>query len=185
MKTPHPSNTTVRNAEISPVLRNAITTMNFNTACKVALEYRTRFWEHLDRPIHGSCDTATDIPGLGSVCYPSYGINSTQGPASVLASYEVNRPLGVNWDAVPEDQHVRYVVDAMAELHGDVALEQWTGKYARKCWTQDEFAAGAGWAEPNVGNHELYIPEYFKTHSNVSDTVIRDEEEVGAYSREG
>lgn len=147
-------------------IRNAIDTMTYGSACKVALEYKSRFWEHFDKPIYGSCDTSTDIPGLGSICYPSHGINST-GPGSILATYEIGPPLGVQWVAVAEEQHVQYVVDAMAEIHGDIALEEYTGKHARHCWQMDEFAAG-GWAAPLVGDHETYLPAFFKTHSNVS-----------------
>lgn len=147
-------------------MRNAIDTMEYASACKVALEYKTRFWETFEKPIYGSCDTTTDIPGLGSICYPSYNINGT-GPASILATYEFDPPMGVQWVAVPEEQHVQYVVNAMAEIHGDIALQQYTGKYARQCWQMDEFAAG-GWAAPAVGDHETYLPAFFKTHSNVS-----------------
>lgn len=68
---------------MSTTMTNAIEHMPYEQACKVALEFETRFWEHLDNPIYGSCSTSTDIPGIGSVCYPSYNINGT-GPASML-----------------------------------------------------------------------------------------------------
>ena len=163
---PLPVVSRMRLPDLPFAMRNAIDTMTYGSACKVALEYKSRFWEHFDRPIYGSCDTSTDIPGLGSICYPSYGINGT-GPGSILATYEIDPPMGVQWVAVPEEQHVQYVVDAMAEIHGDIALEEYTGKYARQCWQMDEFAAG-GWASPTVGDHETYLPAFFKTHSNVS-----------------
>ena len=139
--------------------------MLYMSACKVALEYKTRFWEHFERPIYGSCSTETDIPGLGFICYPSYGINGT-GPGTILATYEGRPPMGVEWVGVPEEQHIQYVVDAMAEIHGEIAREQYTGKYSRKCWVLDEFASAA-WAEPSIGNHETYLPEFFSTHKNV------------------
>jgi monoamine oxidase len=146
-------------------MTNAINSVIYGSACKVALEYRSRFWEKFDNPIYGSCDTTTDIPGIGSVCYPSYNINGT-GPASLLASYSVTRPNGVEWAGVPEEQHVQYVVDAMVEIHGEVAREEYTGNYRRKCWINDEFTSG-GWAQPSIGMHEAYLPEYFKTHKHV------------------
>lgn len=158
--------TVVKRLRLPPLpyaITNAISTLPYSTACKVALEYRTRFWEKFDRPIYGSCSSSTDIPGIGSICYPSYNINGT-GPASLLASYE----FSADWTAVPEEQHVQYVVDAMIEIHGEVAREEYTGKYSRKCWTLDEFTGGGGWASPAVGNHEVYLPEYFKVHSKVS-----------------
>ena len=110
----------------------------------------------------------TDIPGIGSICYPSYNINGT-GPASVLASFIPGQPLGVDWVSVSEEQHVRYVVDAMAEIHGEVARESYTGKYKRRCWALDEFTA-AGWASPTIGDHQVYLPQYLKTHKHVRKT---------------
>lgn len=159
--------TVVRRMRLPPLpfaISNAVESMVYGAACKVALEYRSRFWEKFDRPIYGSCSSATDIPGIGSICYPSYNINGT-GPASLLASYSYGPP-GVDWTSVPEEQHVQYMIDAMVEIHGEVAREEYTGKWSRKCWNLDEFAAG-GWAAPTVGNHEAYIPDYFKVHSNV------------------
>jgi monoamine oxidase len=149
-------------------MRNAINTLPYASACKVALEYQTRFWEKFENSIFGSCSTSTDIPGIGSVCYPSSNINGS-GPATLLASYEISRPLGVDWSGVPEDEHVQYVIDAMVEIHGDIAKEEFTGKWRRKCWSLDEFSNG-GWAAPIVGNHEAYLPSFFETHNHVSDS---------------
>lgn len=147
-------------------MRNAINSLTYWSACKVALEYKSRFWEHFEKPIYGSCSTTSDIPGIGLICYPSYNINGS-GPASVLASFQPGPPLGVDWSAVSEEQHVQYTIDAMAEIHGDIANREYTGKYNRRCWTLDEFEGG-GWASPTIGSHQLYLPEFFTTHKHVS-----------------
>ncbi|KAI3318755.1 L-amino acid oxidase [Xylariaceae sp. AK1471] len=141
----------------------AIDNLPFSSACKVALEYKTRFWEHFETPIFGG-QTSTDIPGIGSINYPSYCLNCT-GPASLLASYNPD-DWSETWVGVPEEEHVQYVVDAMAEIHGEVAHEQWTGKYARRCWRQDKYESG-GWTSPTVGQHQLFLPEFFKTYYNM------------------
>jgi monoamine oxidase len=130
------------------------------------LEYKTRFWEHFENPIYGSCATSTDIPGIGTICYPSFNLNGT-GPATLLASYIPSHPLGVDWVSVPEEQHVQYVIDAMIEIHGEAARDEYTGKYSRHCWSLDEFEGG-GWTAPTIGTHQTYLPEFFKTHSHVS-----------------
>ena len=62
-----------------------ISTLNYQQSCKVALHYETRFWEAQENPIFGGCGSV-DIPGIGSVCYPAYEINST-GPGVLLGSY--------------------------------------------------------------------------------------------------
>lgn len=123
--------------------------------------YETRFWEQLDPPIIGGCGS-TDLPGIGSFCYPAYNINGT-GPGALLASY--NTGAGPFLQAMSEEDHVRLVVEAMEEIHGPIAAEQYTGIYDRQCWGLDPNAAGS-WASPYTGQHERYMPEYHKTHSN-------------------
>ncbi|KAG8158336.1 hypothetical protein KVR01_012097 [Diaporthe batatas] len=150
---------------MSTTMTNAINNMPYGQACKVALEFETRFWEHLDNPIYGSCSTSTDIPGIGSICYPSYNINGT-GPATMLGSYISDGEWGERWVSHTADEHVQYVLQAMAEIHGEVVNEQYTGNYDRRCWTLDPLTSGS-WASPHIGQHELYLPEYFKTHNNM------------------
>ncbi|EGO61010.1 hypothetical protein NEUTE1DRAFT_76687 [Neurospora tetrasperma FGSC 2508] len=151
----------------APTLANAIQNLEYRSACKVALEFRTRFWEHLPQPIYGSCSTSSDIPGIGSICYPSYNINGTDGPASILASYISGAEWGDRWVSTPEEEHVQYVLNAMAEIHGEeLVKEQYTGKFNRRCWALDPLES-ASWASPAVGQHELYLPEYFQTRNNL------------------
>ncbi|KAI1762386.1 flavin-containing amine oxidoreductase [Hypoxylon sp. FL1150] len=154
----------MRLPSMPPTISNAIDNMPFTAACKVALEYNTRFWEHYENPIIGGCSTSTDIPGVGSICYPSYNINGT-GPATMLASY-ISGDWGARWVSVSEEEHVRYVVDAMAEIHGQVAYDEYTGNYNRRCWMLDQYEGGS-WASPTIGQHQLYLPEYFKTYNNM------------------
>ncbi|KAF2729707.1 hypothetical protein EJ04DRAFT_588283 [Polyplosphaeria fusca] len=143
----------------SSLLSRAITTMNYQQSCKVALRYKTRFWEHLDPPIIGGCG-ATDLPGIGSVCYPAYKINST-GPGVILASYSSGTPCR-SLGALSAEDHIGMVQRAMVEVHGDIATEQFTGAYDRQIWEFDEHQAGA-WAAPFLGQQDLYLPAYYKT----------------------
>lgn len=102
------------------------------------------------------------MPGVGSFCYPAYNINGT-GPGALLASYDTG--TGPFQAARSEADHVRSIVEAMEEIHGPVAKEQYTGIYDRQCWGLDEDAAGS-WASPYPGQHQRYMPEYHKTHLN-------------------
>jgi monoamine oxidase len=145
--------------QYSSLLSRAINTMNYEQSCKVALHYKTRFWEKLDPPIIGGCGS-TDIPGIGSVCYPSYKINSTL-PGVILASYASGMPAR-SVAALSTEDHVGLVQRAMIEVHGDIAADQFTGSYYRQCWEVDEHQAGA-WAAPLVGQQELYLPAYYNT----------------------
>ncbi|OAA39062.1 L-amino-acid oxidase [Metarhizium rileyi] len=162
--------TVVRQWRLPPIkvtMLNAIKNLAYDTCCKVALEYSERFWEKLDKPIYGSCSTATDIPGIAFVCYPSYNINAT-GPATILGTYlegSVNHEI-YRMMTMSDEEHAQYVLDAMSEIHGEHTRQLYTGRYFRKCWGLDPLTAGA-WANPSVGQHELYIPEYFKIHKNL------------------
>lgn len=84
----------------------------------------------------------------------------------MLASY-TNGNFGIRFASWPELEHVQYVLNAMIEIHGEVAREQYTGKYYRYCWALDPLES-ASWASPSVGQHKLYIPAFFKTENHVS-----------------
>lgn len=155
---------------IAVTMKNAIKNLIYDSNCKVALEYSERFWEKMKNPIYGSCSTTTDIPGIGMICYPSYNINSS-GPATLLGTYidassshEISRMMTMS-----DEEHAQYVVNTVAEIHGEETRKLYTGKFARKCWALDPSSAGA-FANPSAGQHELYIPQYFKVHQNVSYT---------------
>lgn len=146
----------------SSLLSRAINTMQYDPSCKIALHYKTRFWEHLEKPIFGGCGSV-DIPGVGSVCYPSYKLNST-GPGVLLASYNSDS-TAKSMGALSDEDHVALVQRAMIETHGLVAQEEWTGSYDRHCWANDPLEMGA-WCGPAAGQQELFLPAYFRTEFN-------------------
>ncbi|KAF4447228.1 L-amino-acid oxidase [Fusarium austroafricanum] len=150
--------------KLPATISNAIKKLSYGSACKVALEYSERFWEHYENPIYGGCSTSTDIPGIGSVCYPSCNINGT-GPATILASYQ-SGDMGERLASMLEEEHVQLVLDAMVEIHGEFTRELYTGKYNRRCWALDPLESGS-WASPSAGQHQLYIPEYYKTYDKM------------------
>jgi len=96
--------------------------LGYSNACKVAIQFRTRFWEHLNPPILGGC-TTTDLPLIQIYCYPSYNLNGT-GPGVLLASYNFNSDSdrSVSWT---DDEHIEHVLEAMEEIHGPVVREQY------------------------------------------------------------
>ncbi|CAG8981043.1 hypothetical protein HYALB_00008197 [Hymenoscyphus albidus] len=146
----------------SSLLSRAISRMKYQSSCKIALHYKTRFWEHLANPIFGGCGS-TDIAGQGSVCYPSYKINST-GPGVILGSY-ASGTICDSVETLSTTNHVALIQRAMVEIHGPIAAEQWTGNFERQLWGKDEHQAGA-WASPIVGQQDLYLPAYYQTEFN-------------------
>ncbi|KAL3441873.1 flavin-containing amine oxidoreductase-domain containing protein [Aspergillus insuetus] len=143
----------------SSLLSRAISSLNYSPSCKLSLLYETRFWEHQEDPIFGGCGSV-DVPGVGSVCYPSFNMNGS-GPGVVLASYTSGTPAR-SIAALSEEDYVGIVQRAMVQFHGEVAAEQFTGIYNRQCWETDEHQAGA-WASPLVGQQDLYLPAYYET----------------------
>ncbi|OAG15148.1 hypothetical protein CC77DRAFT_482512 [Alternaria alternata] len=147
----------------SSLLKRAIDRTLFANACKVAVQFKTRFWEHLPQPIIGGC-TRLYQPQLGQICYPSWQINAT-GPGTMLASYLSDYEATVAC-AMPEAEHMAYIKRAFIEMHGqDVIEENWTGNYARQCWEQDEHQAGA-FTMQIFGQQHLYLPAFYQTEYN-------------------
>lgn len=146
----------------SSLLTRAIQRTVFDGAVKVAMQYRTRFWEHLERPILGGCGR-TSTYGIGQICYPSYNINAT-GPGTMLTSY-ISSSDAVVACSMPAEEHIAYIQRAMVEIHGPVADEEWTGNYERHCWEHDEHHAGS-WAVPIVPQQQLYLPAFWQTEFN-------------------
>ncbi|TKX21863.1 L-amino-acid oxidase-2 [Elsinoe australis] len=146
----------------SSLMRRAIDRTVFGGAVKVAIQYETRFWEHLEKPIYGGCGRVNS-PLIGQICYPSWGINET-GPGTMMASYIPDYDATVAC-SMPEEEHIAYVQRAMVAIHGQIAEDQWTGNYARHCWEHDPNHAGA-FALPIVPQQQLYLPAFFRTEFN-------------------
>lgn len=146
----------------SSLMRRAIERTVFDGSVKVAMQYKERYWEHLEHPIIGGCGRV-DIYGIGQICYPSYKINST-GPGVMLTSY-ISSTDAVVACAMPEAEHIAYIQRAMVELHGPIANEMFTGNYARHCWEADQHHAGS-WAVPIVPQQQLYLPAFWQTEFN-------------------
>lgn len=147
----------------SSLMRRAIDRTVFGGAAKIAIQYRSRWWEHLpEHPIEGGCARITD-PLLGQICYPSWGINQT-GPGVLMASYLSDYDATVAC-AQSEEEHIAYIQRAIVAIHGPVADEEWTGNYERHCWEHDEHHAGA-FALPIVPQQQLYLPAFFRTEFN-------------------
>ncbi|KAI1256376.1 hypothetical protein MGN70_001500 [Eutypa lata] len=146
----------------SSLMRRAIDRTVFDGAVKVAVQYKTRFWEHLDYPIYGGCGRVNN-PLIGQICYPSWDINST-GPGVMLASYISSSDARVAC-AMSDEEHIAYIQKAMVDIHGPAAEEAWTGNWERHCWEHDEHHAGS-WAVPIVPQQQLYLPAFWQTEFN-------------------
>lgn len=133
---------TLRFVEIQPYnlfsyyKRRAIRELNYIAATKIAIEFKSRFWERV-----GQCGgkSITDLP-IRFTYYPSYGIH-TQGVAIVLASYTW-ADEALTWDSLPDRERIRYALKNLAEIYGDIVYSEFvTG--ASFSWSQNPYSCGA------------------------------------------
>ncbi|RAK81377.1 flavin monoamine oxidase family protein [Aspergillus fijiensis CBS 313.89] len=148
--------------EYPELLGWAIRRLHFTQSCKVALHYRSRFWEDGKNAQYRGCARVDAYPGIGDMCYPPYQVNST-GPAVVLASFTTGN-IARTMSALGEANHVALAQRGMVRLHGKVADDEFTGVYERLCWENDEFTGGA-WASPLGDQQETFLPAIYQTES--------------------
>ncbi|KAG2220627.1 hypothetical protein INT45_014057 [Circinella minor] len=155
--------------ELPYTLKRAIQNLEHGDSCKVILEFKTPFWQYYEKPILGGCDS-TDL-FVGLVCYPTIITSSSnvddkkqqEEPGLLIASYANDKRTRTSF--MSEEEHIGRVLEDIQELHGHtIVQEQYTGRYARKCWNLDSFA-GAAWADPSAGQRQLFISSYLKDYT--------------------
>lgn len=148
----------LRHVEIAPALsyakRRAITELHYDSATKVLLEFRRRWWEFDEgdwkrelgsryRP-----GTATHVAGGGSVSdnanrfmfYPSHPVRGSEGGV-VLASY-VWADDASRWDSMDDRERYGYALRGLQEVHGDRIAEFYTGHGQTQSWLRNRYAFG-------------------------------------------
>ncbi|EEK79343.1 Amine oxidase, flavin-containing [Bacillus cereus R309803] len=116
--------------------RRAIRELNYIAATKIAIEFKSRFWERA-----GQCGgkSITDLP-IRFTYYPSYGLH-TPGPAVILASY-MWADEALTWDSLPQRERICYALKNLAEIYGDIVYSEFvTG--TSFSWSQNPYSCGA------------------------------------------
>ncbi|MED1555716.1 flavin monoamine oxidase family protein [Bacillus paramycoides] len=116
--------------------RRAIRELNYIAATKIAIEFKSRFWERA-----GQCGgkSITDLP-IRFTYYPSYGIH-TPGAAIILASYTW-ADQALTWDSLSNGERIRYALKNLAQIYGNVVYSEFvTG--ASFSWSQNPYSCGA------------------------------------------
>nr|WP_328699911.1 flavin monoamine oxidase family protein [Chengkuizengella marina] len=129
--------------------RKAIRELNYMTSTKIAIEFKSRFWEK-EGQFGGK--TVTDLP-IRFTYFPSHGLG-TKGNAIVLASYTWEDDA-LMWDSLDEGERIQYALMNLAEIYGNqVYFEFVTG--ASFSWGQNSYSAGAFSAYNPGQKIELY-----------------------------
>ncbi|MDM5238717.1 flavin monoamine oxidase family protein [Bacillus cereus] len=116
--------------------RRAIRELNYIAATKIAIEFKSRFWER-SRQCGGK--SITDLP-IRFTYYPSYGIQSP-GAAIVIASYTW-ADEALTWDSLSHRERIRYALKNLAQIYGNVVYSEFvTG--ASFSWSKNPYSCGA------------------------------------------
>ncbi len=121
---------------ISYYKRKAIREINYMSATKIGIEFKSRFWEKYGQ--FGGMST-TDLPTRLSL-YPSTGIG-TSGPAVVNASYTwADEALTLS--ALTEEERIHYALQDLSKIWGNQVYSEFvTG--TSFSWSQNPFSVGA------------------------------------------
>uniref|UniRef100_UPI001BDBFF81 flavin monoamine oxidase family protein n=1 Tax=Sphaerisporangium fuscum TaxID=2835868 RepID=UPI001BDBFF81 len=148
----------LRHVEITPALsyrkRRAIMELHYDSATKVLLEFRRRWWEFDEddwrRELGGRYrpGTPTHVTGGGSVAdnanrfmyYPSHRVPGSEGGV-VLASY-VWADDASRWDSMDDRERYGYALRGLQEVHGDRIAEFYTGHGQTQSWLRNRYAFG-------------------------------------------
>lgn len=129
--------------------RKAIRKLNYFSATKIALEFKSRFWEKSG--ILGG-RSVTDMP-IRFTYYPSDRIGS-EGNAIMIASYTWADEALV-WDSLSNEDRIQFALHGLRELHGDQVFHQYvTG--TSFCWSRNPYSMGAFTAFEPRQDTELY-----------------------------
>lgn len=133
--------------------RRAIRELNYMSATKIGIEFKSRFWEKTGQ--RGG-KSITDLPIRFSY-YPSTGIGGA-GHAVILASYTW-ADEALMWDSLSERERIQYTLLNLSEIYGDIVWSEFVSG-ASFSWSQNPYSAGAFTAFEPGQELELnpYIP---------------------------
>jgi monoamine oxidase len=148
----------LRHVEIAPALsyakRRAVIELHYDSATKVLLEFRRRWWEFTEEDWKRELGAryrpgrATHVTGGGSVTdnanrftyYPSHRVPGSEGGV-VLASYGWADDAA-RWDSMDDRERYGYALRGLQEVHGERIAEFYTGQGRTQSWLRNRYAFG-------------------------------------------
>ncbi len=131
----------VRFCEFEPALsypkRRAVIELHYDSATKVLLEFKNRFWERGPRGFTGG-GCVSDSPNRFTY-FPSLVEGSDGGV--VLASYTWSDDA-MRWDSLTPGERYAFALDNLARLFGPDVRRAFTGVGATQSWTRARYALG-------------------------------------------
>jgi monoamine oxidase len=126
-------------ADFAPAVRDAMASVDYVPAGKVAFQATRRFWE-LDQQIYGGISW-TSRPST-QVWYPSGGLQQTKG--ILVGAYIWSDSIGNAFAAKPPQQRIDATLDDVEHLHPEAP--RWLGQGVSVAWKNVPYTR-SGWAE--------------------------------------
>ncbi|MCF6299732.1 MAG: FAD-dependent oxidoreductase, partial [Proteobacteria bacterium] len=129
----------MRVIEFKPLLphnrRKVIRELYYDSATKILLSFKERFWETRDN-IYGGGSITDEANRM--IYYPSHHMGEKEGV--VLASYTWETEAR-GWDSLTDDERIEYALNTVAKIHGEYVRELFI-KGTSVSWSEDQFALG-------------------------------------------
>jgi monoamine oxidase len=133
---------------VGAAMQNAIDALSYDSAIKVGLQFKRRFWEQ-DESIYGGI-TFTDLPNA-MIGYPSHGYFD-EGPGVLLGAYTFGANA-VQLTALPPEERIKKVLEYGAQIHPQYPAEFQNGvavAWHRVPWT---LGCAGRWTEALRAQH--------------------------------
>jgi len=139
---------------LSLAKRTAIRSLRYDHSTKVALKFKTRFWQKGEHPIIGGLST-TDMP-IRQVVYPSYGCATDTGVMIVSYTWAMDADFMGNLSVNDEERAVHLCISNLAKLHDvdEKQLHEDLVSYEFMDWSAEKYAQGA---------YAMFAPGQFST----------------------
>jgi monoamine oxidase len=146
----------LRFCRIEPLMsypkRRAVTELHYDSATKVLLEFKTRFWEQGANGFTGG-GCVTDGPSRFTY-FPSHAPEGSPGGV-VLASYCWSDDA-MRWDSLTAGERYAFALADMQRLFGPRVHREFTGIGATQSWARARYALGEAVIFTPGQLHELH-----------------------------
>ncbi len=125
----------------SPEKYQAIRSLKMTNAVKVALGFKSRFWEKDGKYSKGmkGGQSNTDLPSR-SIVYPSFGLDQP-GPAYLLSSYSWQDDAD-KFTHLTKEEAFEATLNDVVKIHGEIARKEYLGSADSIVWNRDRLAGG-------------------------------------------
>jgi monoamine oxidase len=132
--------------------RRAVTELHYDSASKVLLEFKTRFWEQGPTGFTGG-GCVSDSPSRFTY-FPSHAPEGSNGGV-VLAAYTWSDDA-MRWDSLTDGERYAFALDDLERLFGSVVRKEFTGVGATQSWARARYALGEAVVFTPGQLHELH-----------------------------